>query len=103
MFNQLMIFCRVSITIHKNTIQKFLQYYSIRFSAYTEATLKTHENSVVCGFNTPAPEGKVCRVTMGQFGRCTSLNLYGYNSSQPCIFLKLNRVYLNTNSRKLTI
>lgn len=30
---------------------------------------------------------------LSQFGPCSPKNSFGYNNSQPCIFLKLNKIY----------
>ncbi|KAL5281666.1 ATP1B2 family protein [Megaselia abdita] len=49
----------------------------------------------ICGFNdTSVTNGdKVCEVDLTQFGPCSPQNSFGYNNSQPCIFLKLNKIY----------
>lgn len=60
--------------------------------AYEKSAINPNPNSVNCDFSSPPTGDQVCRVSMGQFGKCTALNGYGYNSTQPCIFLKLNRV-----------
>lgn len=54
--------------------------------------LKPRNNSVDCDYTNPPKPGQVCRVDIGNLGACTADNAYGYNSSQPCVFLKLNRV-----------
>ncbi|XP_058808798.1 sodium/potassium-transporting ATPase subunit beta-2-like [Phymastichus coffea] len=40
----------------------------------------------------PAP-GQVCAVDVKNWHPCTKENSYGYHKSQPCIFLKLNKIY----------
>lgn len=45
-----------------------------------------------CGVNKLPAEGQVCIVDVEEFGPCGPAAGYGYNTSQPCIFLKLNRV-----------
>lgn len=42
---------------------------------------QTHESSEVCVFNTDL------------FGECSRSNSYGYKANQPCIFLKLNKIF----------
>ncbi|KAH8251392.1 hypothetical protein KR032_010473 [Drosophila birchii] len=42
---------------------------------------QTHEPSEVCVFNTEL------------FGSCSKANNYGYKANQPCIFLKLNKIF----------
>lgn len=61
-------------------------------SAYINQTLEPRNNSMKCDFATPTKPNFVCRVDLNALGTCTADNLYGYNTSQPCVFLKLNRV-----------
>lgn len=62
------------------------------FSAYLNQTLVPRNNSMDCNFNNPPDPNSVCRVDLDNLGDCTAENSYGYNTSQPCVFLKLNRV-----------
>lgn len=46
-----------------------------------------------CVYGKKRMDGKVCPVDVDKkFSRCTSDNNFGYASSSPCIFLKLNKV-----------
>lgn len=64
----------------------------LSFSAYLNQTIKPRNNSMDCDFNNPPGPDFVCRVSLDNLGDCTAENSYGYNTSQPCVFLKLNRV-----------
>lgn len=47
-----------------------------------------------CSFRQPAPpEGSVCNVNIRDFMDCSQEQNYGYHTSSPCIFLKLNKIY----------
>ncbi|KAL1123882.1 hypothetical protein AAG570_001652 [Ranatra chinensis] len=52
-------------------------------------------NRQICDYDKPPAEGKVCTVDLNSkaWGPCTKKNRYGYSSSSPCVFLKLNRIY----------
>ncbi|XP_017041341.1 sodium/potassium-transporting ATPase subunit beta-1 [Drosophila ficusphila] len=39
------------------------------------------------------PDTDVCVVNTDLFGGCSRANNYGYKTNQPCIFLKLNKIY----------
>lgn len=56
-------------------------------------TLK--DNVEICSFNEdgPSSQEKVCHVDYNDFGPCTLQNKFGYDSSSPCVFLKLNRIF----------
>lgn len=49
-------------------------------------------NQEICSFEKKPDPGKVCAVDANKWGPCSPENGYGYNNSQPCFFLKLNRV-----------
>ncbi|XP_055546692.1 sodium/potassium-transporting ATPase subunit beta-1-like [Wyeomyia smithii] len=51
------------------------------------------KNHVKCEHGMQPPPESVCSVDTKQFGPCNPDNKYGYNSTQPCVFLKLNRIY----------
>ncbi|XP_031632333.1 sodium/potassium-transporting ATPase subunit beta-2-like [Contarinia nasturtii] len=76
-----------------STIKNYVDLIDSFLYPYEEATLHPHENSVNCDFENLPSADKVCRVNLSHFGQCTAANSYGYNSSQPCIFLKLNRIF----------
>ncbi|XP_044266272.1 sodium/potassium-transporting ATPase subunit beta-1-like [Tribolium madens] len=46
-----------------------------------------------CDFDKPANDSKVCEVNLDKYGDCSRENSYGYNSSSPCVFLKLNKIF----------
>lgn len=67
--------------------------------AYSNKTLMVGggRNQVQCNFNSTAGFGQVCAVNIEQsFGPCSESNGFGYNKSAPCIFLKLNKVSLDS-------
>lgn len=48
-----------------------------------------------CERDMKATNEKSCRVEVSQFGNvCTKANKFGYESGDPCILLKLNRVQI---------
>ncbi|XP_017069900.1 sodium/potassium-transporting ATPase subunit beta-1 [Drosophila eugracilis] len=46
-----------------------------------------------CGFGQVHDPTDVCVVNTELFGGCSKANNYGYKTNQPCIFLKLNKIY----------
>lgn len=47
-----------------------------------------------CSYKKPPNRGKVCAVKIQTgFGPCTQENNYSYHLNEPCIFLKLNKIY----------
>ncbi|XP_053692021.1 sodium/potassium-transporting ATPase subunit beta-1 [Sabethes cyaneus] len=50
-------------------------------------------NHIKCEHGKELPPQSVCTVDTVKFGPCNRANKYGYNISQPCVFLKLNRIY----------
>lgn len=71
---------------------------SIPFAAYMRQKLKPPTNSMECNFTTPVDPDYVCRFDLDTLGNCTVKNAYGYKTSQPCVFLKLNRVNFGIDS-----
>ncbi|KAL1497188.1 hypothetical protein ABEB36_008187 [Hypothenemus hampei] len=67
-----------------NLINKFLEPYNGN---------QTGRNYVACDFDKPPEEGKVCVTDVSRLGNCNAGRFFGYNSSSPCIFLKLNRIF----------
>jgi sodium/potassium-transporting ATPase subunit beta len=59
-------------------------------ATYTESK---SDNRVACSFDSPAPDGRVCDVEMGNFAPCIKENRYNYPKGSPCIFLKLNKIF----------
>lgn len=73
-------------------------------TAYIDNKDQGDRNQMHCDFNTPAQAGKACTVDVSNFGPCNSKNGFGYNSSSPCVFLKLNRVRIvNSIIREIVI
>lgn len=60
------------------------------FLAYMNQTERN--NSMECDYDKPPRPDFVCRVNVDELGNCTAEEAYGYSTSQPCVFLKLNRV-----------
>ncbi|KAL9692363.1 hypothetical protein quinque_016398 [Culex quinquefasciatus] len=60
---------------------------------FLKAYHEEEDNRVDCSFDTPPPEGKVCRVPMNEWGPCTKANRYNFKKKSPCIFLKLNKIF----------
>lgn len=52
----------------------------------------TGSNKMSCDFDQPAKKGRVCDVDMNKFQSCGPAHSFGYSSTSPCIFLKLNRI-----------
>ncbi|KRT84435.1 hypothetical protein AMK59_2625, partial [Oryctes borbonicus] len=72
------------------TIQKWVDLLN---SFLAEYTVDNRRNRVICDFGKPPPDGKACEVDMDDFGDCSPTNGFGYNTSSPCVYLKLNRIY----------
>ncbi|XP_058819350.1 sodium/potassium-transporting ATPase subunit beta-1-like [Topomyia yanbarensis] len=60
---------------------------------YRNLSSGADQNLVKCNFGEKRPTGKSCIFDVNNLGPCSPSNRYGYNESQPCIFLKLNRIY----------
>ncbi|XP_022914206.1 sodium/potassium-transporting ATPase subunit beta-1-like [Onthophagus taurus] len=73
------------------TADKYVNLLNVFLKDYMNDSLGT--NREPCDFDKRPGEGKVCDVDMKQFMPCTPENGYGYNTSSPCIFLKLNRIF----------
>lgn len=83
-----------------------LIWYSIQDSASTRKWLglinsfmepyhrnQTREPFTDCNFEKPPGIDRVCAIDTKQFGNCNPQNVYGYNTSSPCVFIKLNRIF----------
>lgn len=55
---------------------------------------RTADNIVQCNFNKFPSTDQVCAINLDNFGNCGPNFAYGYNTTSPCVFLKLNRVSL---------
>lgn len=67
-----------------DNLDKFLEQYD---------DSKKPENQRICGFGTVLKPDEVCAVSLEKFDPCLKKNMYGYNKSAPCVFLKLNKIY----------
>lgn len=63
--------------------------------AYRELPKEYENNIIDCDFDKPKDAGKVCKVDMSSWSPCIKEKNYSYDKGTPCIFLKLNKVYLN--------
>lgn len=73
------------------SIQKWVGFTEDFMQPYREAS--TGKNRVICDFDKMPTGDQVCHVDLDKFGACGPKNHYGFNSSSPCIFLKLNRIF----------
>ncbi|XP_022216086.1 sodium/potassium-transporting ATPase subunit beta-1-like [Drosophila obscura] len=56
-------------------------------------TNNTNVDRVKCDFGDIHRASDVCLVDMELFGGCSKANSYGYKANEPCIFIKLNRIF----------
>lgn len=73
-----------------NNINKFLIKYN-----NSEKLPEHGHNQIICHYDRPPQPNKVCAVDINSkaWGPCVEKEKYGFTSSSPCIFLKLNRIY----------
>lgn len=66
-------------------------------SVYKNKTLLPDKgnNQQKCGYNMPPQKDKVCEVSLANMGPCSSEYKYQYPKAQPCVFIKLNKVYIH--------
>ncbi|XP_058808797.1 sodium/potassium-transporting ATPase subunit beta-2-like [Phymastichus coffea] len=57
------------------------------------ALAKGGRTQMPCDYNQLPHGGKVCDVDFTKYGDCRPGTDYGYSSSQPCVFIKLNRIF----------
>lgn len=72
-----------------NQLDKFLQEYKERKEGSSPPVLCNFGNKG----NPVKGDNEICDVELKSFGNCTREKEYGYPSSQPCIFLKLNKIF----------
>lgn len=65
-------------------VDKFLEPYKAN---------QTGQNYVNCDFDKPPKDNQVCTTEISHFGNCIPDRKYGYQTSSPCVFLKLNRIF----------
>jgi len=70
-------------------------------SVYKNKTLLKDKgnNQQRCSYNMPPQKDKVCEVSLANMGPCSSEYNYQYPKAQPCVFIKLNKVYPNSFQR----
>ncbi|CAH1971626.1 unnamed protein product [Acanthoscelides obtectus] len=76
---------------NQTTINKWVKLADEFLKPYKEP--QTGENFVNCNFDKPPGPNQVCITSVNQLGNCHPSKKYGFNSSSPCVFLKLNRIY----------
>lgn len=72
-------------------IEKFIYFIFIAY-VNKSATVNGGTNHVHCDFDQLPKYGQVCIQDVTTWGDCSKIKGYSYNSSSPCIFLKLNKV-----------
>lgn len=65
---------------------------SFLLTTYSDDKLN-HQNAVNCSEQDKPPVGKFCKVSLQSFGACHKSMNYGYATKQPCVFLKLNKIF----------
>lgn len=78
---------------NKTNIDLWMKSFSDFLAPYMEEPGR-HKNRAECDYKLPKQPDKVCDcdVQGPEWGECTLKNNYGFPSSSPCIFLKLNRI-----------
>lgn len=71
-----------------NTLQEFLDVYRT-----PGKTPGRGQNIFKCSYDQPPPPGKVCDIDVRQWNPCTFEERFGYHVQEPCIFIKLNKIY----------
>ncbi|CAG9835139.1 unnamed protein product [Diabrotica balteata] len=54
---------------------------------------QTGKNFVPCNKDKRPGSKEVCETSITNFKNCSPGRMYGYNTSTPCVFLKLNRIF----------
>ncbi|TGZ60626.1 hypothetical protein CRM22_008435 [Opisthorchis felineus] len=62
---------------------------------YEEVNIKPQDGFATCEQNVKSPDNMdlVCKFYPVEMGLCVKENNYGYDRSQPCVVLKINKVY----------
>jgi len=64
-----------------------------QWKTYTESS-QTGSQGQICTWTTTAGPDKWCKVPVEQIdGNCTAANSFGYQKGEPCILIKLNKIY----------
>ncbi|KAK7865071.1 hypothetical protein R5R35_008414 [Gryllus longicercus] len=69
------------------------KYWTNQLDVFLKEYTEENPNRVHCDFGEEAPPGKICDVDITSFHNCTSATEFGYARAQPCIFLKLNKIF----------
>ncbi|XP_046401648.1 sodium/potassium-transporting ATPase subunit beta-2-like [Ischnura elegans] len=69
-------------------IEEFLDEYK-----HPEKLPGNGKNLQTCSHDNPPKAGNVCSFELIGFEQCTGESGYGYNASNPCFFIKLNKIY----------
>uniref|UniRef100_A0A1L8DEV7 Putative sodium/potassium-transporting atpase subunit beta-2 n=2 Tax=Nyssomyia neivai TaxID=330878 RepID=A0A1L8DEV7_9DIPT len=88
-----------SLIWYKASDQKSIQPWTDMLNNFTEQYHRKDllpgggKNQQVCDFDNPPQPGRVCAVDVAHWGECSRDFGYGFNKSQPCVFVKLNRIF----------
>jgi len=69
--------------------------HDVPVSEYKNQTLES--NVVPCKYGSKLESNTVCAVDVNAWKPCTSANNFDYLNSEPCVFIKLNKVCLLIN------
>ncbi|CAH0557282.1 unnamed protein product [Brassicogethes aeneus] len=78
-------------TTNHTTTTKWVKLMNTFLEDYNKS--QVGENYVQCDFHKLPEPDQACAIDIGDFGNCTPEKNYGYNSTSPCVFLKLNRIF----------
>ncbi|KAF5289304.1 hypothetical protein FQA39_LY15142 [Lamprigera yunnana] len=79
-------------TKNLSTSVKWIQLLDEFLNDYAVIKVDPDKFSPACNFDQAPRNGLACPVNTIDFGPCSPPN-YGYNTSSPCIFLKLNKIF----------
>ncbi|XP_063928147.1 sodium/potassium-transporting ATPase subunit beta-1-like [Zophobas morio] len=74
-----------------STAEKWVKLLDTFLEPYENYT--DRDNIQNCTFKIRPKRNHVCMVDLKKFGPCQAQYKYGYGSSSPCIFIKLNRIF----------
>lgn len=80
----------------RSIINNFIRI-GIFFAGYHNSSLLLDDgrNQQICNYDALPHEKKVCMFDVDTLGPCSFGQGYGFATSNPCIFLKLNKVIIN--------
>ncbi|RZF31861.1 hypothetical protein LSTR_LSTR009508 [Laodelphax striatellus] len=88
-----------SLIWYKGTKKEDYQYWTSSLEKFLDPYRKPGlnpgrgQNIYNCDYEHPPSKGKVCNIDVRQWAPCTSENNYNYHVQNPCIFIKLNKIY----------